>query len=70
MSIERQDVYALSDLVRQERGDKAAHYVSQRVDLYRREGDRQNALLWSMVLANIYHNDIMHGAIPRVPENL
>lgn len=68
-TIVHRDVSALSDLVRKERGKAAMQYVSRKVSSYRREGDRQNALLWSMVLAEIYHSDSVYSATMRKSSN-
>ena len=55
MSYTHQDVFILSDQVLKERGNDALQFVDNHVNQLRLDGDQQGAVLWSMVLANLYH---------------
>lgn len=65
MAYARQDIFVLADLVVEEYGDGAVEHVSYYVDTLRKANDHQAAVLWSIVLAMLYHQsrhpvDIIH----------
>lgn len=64
MSITQKDVFLLSDQVLKERGSGALKFVDREVNRLRREGDQENAVLWSMVLAQLYREKQTSGAKP------
>lgn len=55
MSVTHQDVHTLSALVVEEQGKDAVAYVDRHINKLRLEGDEDSALLWSKVLAHLYH---------------
>lgn len=65
MAYEKQDIFVLTDLVTKEYGDEAVEHVSYYVDALRKAKDSQATVLWSIVLAMLYHRsrhpvDIIH----------
>ena len=65
MAYAKQDILVLADLVIEEHGDGAVEHVSYYVDSLRRANDHQGTILWSIVLAMLYHRsrnplDIIH----------
>lgn len=55
MAYAKQDILILADLVTEEYGDGAVEHVSYYVDALRKAKDHQAAVLWSIVLAMLYH---------------
>lgn len=55
MAYARQDIFVLADLVADEYGDGAVEHVSYYVDTLRKAKDHHATVLWSIVLAMLYH---------------
>ncbi|WP_262695957.1 hypothetical protein [Kordiimonas aquimaris] len=67
MPITHQDVFVLSDQVIKERGANAVQFVDHHINKLRLEGDERSAVLWSMVLAELYHREQDLSADSSIP---
>ena len=74
MAYAKQDILVLTDLVTKEYGDEAVEHVSYYVDALRKAKDSQATVLWSIVLAMLYHrsrhpSDIIHPMLSESPHH-